>query len=92
MVGDLGFAMQFNGHGLAHSAAILGSDGPQSNNIKAFLMLTTSDNRLNNLLLNCLLPFFIHLKLKLLTQFPASNDEKYIYLKKIDISNIKLSD
>ena len=24
--------------------------------------------------------FFIHLKLELLTQFPASNDEKYLYL------------
>ena len=28
--------------------------------------------------------FFIHLKLELLTQFPASNDEKYFYLWKID--------
>ena len=27
-------------------------------------------------LLNCLLLFFIHLKLELLTQFPASTDEK----------------
>ena len=26
---------------------------------------------------------FIHLKLELLTQFPASNDEKYFYLSKI---------
>ena len=32
------------------------------------------------LLLNCLVLFFIHLKLELLTQFPASNDEKYFYL------------
>ena len=31
-------------------------------------------------LLNCFKLFFIHLKLELLTQFPASNDEKYFYL------------
>ena len=31
-------------------------------------------------LLNCLLLFFIHLKLELLTQFPASNDKKFIHL------------
>ena len=30
-------------------------------------------------LLNCFKLFFIHLKLELLTQFPASNDEKYVY-------------
>ena len=29
-------------------------------------------------LLNCFKLFFIHLKLELLTQFPASNDEKNI--------------
>ena len=34
-------------------------------------------------LLNCLFPFFIHLKLELLTQFPASNDEKYIFYERI---------
>ena len=31
-----------------------------------------------------------HLKLELLTQFPASNDEKYYYLWKLVISNIEL--
>ena len=31
-------------------------------------------------LLNCLFPFFVHLKLELLTQFPASKDEKCLYL------------
>ena len=31
---------------------------------------------------------FRDLKLELLTQFPASNDEKYLYLRKIDISLI----
>ena len=45
--------------------------------------------------LNCL--FFIHLKLELLTHFPASNDEKNIYhviYEKRDtvISNIELLD
>ena len=29
---------------------------------------------------------FRHLKLELLTQFPASNDEKYLYFWKVDIS------
>ena len=29
--------------------------------------------------------FFVHLKLELLTQFPASNDEKYIYVGIISI-------
>ena len=36
-------------------------------------------------LLNCLYCIFRHLKLELLTQFPASNDEKYLYFLKIDI-------
>ena len=31
-------------------------------------------------LLNCLFPFFIHLKLELLTQIPASNGEKDVHL------------
>ena len=35
-----------------------------------------------HVLLKWLLLFFIHSKLTLLTQFPASNDEKYYYLKK----------
>ena len=35
---------------------------------------------------------FRHLKLKLLTQFSASNDEKYDYLRKIDISSIEVLD
>ena len=35
---------------------------------------------------------FSHSKLELLTQFPASNDEKYLYFGKIDISNIELLD
>ena len=33
---------------------------------------------------------FRHLKLELLTQFPASNDEKYLYLRKINIFIIEL--
>ena len=32
---------------------------------------------------NCVLVIFIHSKPELLTQFPASNDEKYVYLWKI---------
>ena len=35
---------------------------------------------------------FRHLELELLAQFPASNDEKYYYLLKIDMSKIKLLD
>ena len=31
---------------------------------------------------NCLFPVFIHLKLELLTQYPVSNDENYLYLRK----------
>ena len=31
-------------------------------------------------LLNCLLPLLIHPKLELITQFPASNDGKDLYL------------
>ena len=42
------------------------------------------------LLLSCLLLFFVHLKLELLTKFPASNDEKSIYLRKINNSQIEL--
>ena len=34
--------------------------------------------------------FVSHLKLELLTQFPASNDEKSLYLWKIVICNIEL--
>ena len=36
--------------------------------------------------------YFCHLKLELLTQFPASNDEKYHYVWKIGMSNIELLD
>ena len=43
-------------------------------------------------LLNCFNCIFRHLKLELLTQFPASNDEKYYYLWKTDIPKIKLFD
>ena len=43
-------------------------------------------------LLNCFNCIFRHLKLELLTQFPASNDEKYYYLWKIDMSKINLLD
>ena len=32
---------------------------------------------------NCLFLFFIHLKLELLAQFPASNDEKYGFFRKL---------
>ena len=35
---------------------------------------------------------FHHLKLELLTQFPASNNEKYYYLWKINIWKPKLFD
>ena len=34
-------------------------------------------------LLYCLFLFYIHLKLELLTQFPALNDKKYAHVKKI---------
>ena len=44
------------------------------------------------LLLNCLFPFFIHIKLELLKQFPVSNDEKICWSIKIDISPIELFD
>ena len=40
----------------------------------------------------CFYCIFRHLKLELLTQFSASNDEKYVFLWKIDISNIELLD
>ena len=43
-------------------------------------------------LLNCFNCIFRHLKLELLTQFPASNDEKDDYLWKIDMSKIKSLD
>ena len=43
------------------------------------------------MLLNCLFLFFIHLKLELLTQLPASNDEKDLFLfMKNYICNIEL--
>ena len=35
--------------------------------------------------MNCLLIFYIHLKLELLAQFPTSNKEKCYYLWKINI-------
>ena len=42
-------------------------------------------------MMGCLLPFFIHLQLVLLTQCPASNDKNiYLYLWNIDISNIEV--
>ena len=43
-------------------------------------------------LLNCLNCIFRHLKLELLTQFPASNDENYFYFLKICIFLIELLD
>ena len=43
-------------------------------------------------LLNCLFLFFIHLKLELLTQFPASNDEKENIFMKMVISQAELFD
>ena len=43
-------------------------------------------------LLRCFNCIFRHLKLELLTQFPALNDEKYNYLWKIGMSKIKLLD
>ena len=36
--------------------------------------------------LHCLLLFFIHLKLKVLTRFPASNNEKYRLTNTLEIS------
>ena len=38
------------------------------------------DKTIVRVLLNCFNCIFRHLKLELLTQFPASNDEKYYYL------------
>ena len=43
-------------------------------------------------LLKCFLPLFIHLKLELLTQFPASNDENYLYLREITIQKVIIFD
>ena len=43
------------------------------------------------ILLNWFNCTFRHLELELLTQFPAPNDEKYLYFWKIDISNIVFS-
>ena len=41
------------------------------------------------MLSNCFGLFFIHLKLELLTQIPAPNDEKYYYLcKHIRLQNV----
>ena len=42
-------------------------------------------SQLTLVLLNCFNCIFRHLKLELLTQFPASNDEKYNYLWKINM-------
>ena len=42
-------------------------------------------------MLKCLFPFSVHLKLELLTLFPASNNEIYLYLWHIEISHIQLS-
>ena len=47
---------------------------------------------LTRVMLNCFNCIFRHLKMELLTQFPASNDEKYYYFLKIDLSKIKLLD
>ena len=47
---------------------------------------------LTPVLLNCLNCIFRHLKLELLTQFPASNDKKYFYFLKIYIFLIELLD
>ena len=52
--------------------------------------LRMTDQLLTILMRNCLFLFFIHLKLELLTQFPASNDEMYFDLSKIAISNNEL--
>ena len=41
---------------------------------------------------NRLFLFFIHLKMELVTQFPASNNKIYLYLWKIYFSNIEVSD
>ena len=43
-------------------------------------------------MLDCFNCIFRHLKLEVLTQFPALGDEKYYYLWKINMSKIKLLD
>ena len=43
----------------------------------------SAEMEFNLLLLRELFLFFIHLKLELLTQFPTSNDENYLYIEKI---------
>ena len=45
--------------------------------------------RTNVELFNCFYCIFRHLKLELLTQFPASNDKKYIFIWNIAISQIE---
>ena len=49
-------------------------------------------NPVNPCAVELLFLFLILFKQELLTQFPASNDEKYLYLSKIDSSNIELLD
>ena len=54
--------------------------------------IPSGERLLTLVLLNCFNCIFRHLKLELLTQFPASNDEKYYYLWKINMSKIKVLD
>ena len=49
------------------------------------LELSTKKHSNSLVLLNCFNCIFRHSKLELLTQFPASNDEKYRYFSKIYI-------
>ena len=48
-------------------------------NIWDVLKIRITPAYLTLVLLNCFNCIFHHLKLELLTQFPASNDEKYYY-------------
>ena len=52
----------------------------------------TRFNFINSSAAELFVSIFHHLKLELLTQFPASNDEKYLHLSKLDISNKELLD
>ena len=73
---------------------MLGPKFHKSNKFQSLeVVCRKSDTQLSTLVvLNCFNCIFRHLKLELLKQFPASDDKKYHYLWKIDMSNIKLFD
>ena len=54
--------------------------------------LITQPIFLTTVLLICLVVFIIHFKMELLTQFPALNDEKYVYVCDIEIAHIPMYD